>query len=101
MSIEETEGQTQTLEKGLEEPAEIFVECSACQTLFCFKVTTSQALRYAPPRVEPVQDIFPELPIQARAVLSLGNVCGMCLTFDESVLEILEPYIVKDAEAAA
>ena len=80
------------------EAAEIFVECSSCQTLFRFKVTKEQAQRYGPPQDGYVQDIFPELPIPARAVLSRGNVCGMCLTFDEGVTEILKPYIVENDE---
>jgi hypothetical protein len=83
----------------VDEPTNVFEECSGCGTLFKFPATANQASRYYPPRTEPVQNIFPELPVVACAVLTQGNRCGLCINPNyENVRQLLKPYIVDDTE---
>ncbi len=77
---------------------DLFEECSQCGTLFLFHATEEQQRRYRRAgRTELIQNIFPELPPQARAVLSQGNVCALCVTFkpDTALLKTLRPYLYE------
>lgn len=77
---------------------ELFERCVRCNTTFRFNVTRTQAIDYLPPREKLVQDIFPELPAAARAVLAQNHVCGVCLYQDDvDEQEIARAYIFPDA----
>lgn len=68
-------------------------QCSHCSTLYKFSVSREQQERYyAEPRIEPIQNIFPELPIPARAVLSQGNVCALCTSPSKATADALKPF---------
>lgn len=85
------------LDKNQPQLVELFEECTNCQTTFRFTVTQSQFDRYFPSRQELVQDLFPEIPIPARAVLTQGHVCGLCLPqSDESIKETIKEYIYHE-----
>jgi hypothetical protein len=71
----------------------VHVECSQCFTLYEFPATKAQFNCYFATGRELIQDIFPELPNPARAVLSQGNVCALCLPQLEDVRPILAPYM--------
>ena len=84
------------LDNSAEDPNEmtsVHVDCSQCFTLYEFPATKAQFNRYFATGRELIQDIFPELPCPARAVLSQGNVCALCLPQLEDVRPILAPYM--------
>jgi hypothetical protein len=71
----------------------VHADCSQCGTLYKFPATRDQFQRYFTTERELIQDIFPELPNSARAVLTQGNVCALCLPQLEDVRPILAPYM--------
>lgn len=84
------------LESANEEPTSmtsVHVDCSQCGTLYRFPATRDQFRRYFARGPELIQDIFPELAIPARAVLTQGNVCALCLPQLEDVRPFLAPYM--------
>jgi hypothetical protein len=84
------------LESSNEDPTVmtfVHVDCSLCGTLYRFPATRDQFQRYFASGRELIQDIFPELPIHARAVLTQGNVCALCLAQLEDVRPFLAPYM--------
>jgi|SRR5215211_5985150 hypothetical protein len=84
------------LESSDEDPTSmtsVHVHCSQCGTLYRFPATRDQFQRYFASRRELLQNIFPELPIPARAVLTQGNVCALCLPQLEDVRPFLAPYM--------
>lgn len=84
------------LEDATEDPqsmTSVHAECSQCGTLYEFPATRDQFKRYFASNREPIQEIFPEIPDPARAVLTMGNVCALCLPQQEDVVPILAPYM--------
>jgi hypothetical protein len=84
------------LESSNEDPTSmtfVHVDCSQCGTLYRFPATRDQFQRYFASARELIQNIFPELPIPARAVLTQGNVCALCLPQLEDVRPFLAPYM--------
>jgi hypothetical protein len=84
------------LESSAEDPnsmTSVHADCSQCGTLYEFPATRDQFRRYFAADRELLQDIFAELPNPARAVLTRGNVCALCLPQPEDVTPILAPYI--------
>src|SRR5690349_18215661 len=84
------------LESSDEDPTamtSVHVDCSQCGTLYRFPATRDQFQRYFARDHELIQDIFPEIPIYARAVLTQGNVCALCLPQLEDVKPFLAPYM--------
>lgn len=84
------------LDTSKEEPTNmtcIHVGCSQCGTLYRFPATRDQFQRYFASGRELIQNIFPELPNPARAVLTQGNVCALCLPQLEDVRPLLAPYM--------
>jgi len=84
------------LEPSNEDPTattSVHVDCSQCGTLYRFPATRDQFRRYFASGRELIQNIFPELPIPARAVLTQGNVCALCLPQLEDVRPLLAPYM--------
>ena len=84
------------LEPSDEDPnsmTSVHVDCSQCGTLYQFPATRDQFQRYFATGRELIQDIFPEISNPARAVLSNGNVCALCLPQLEDVRPILAPYM--------
>jgi hypothetical protein len=84
------------LESSDEDPTSmtsVHVHCSQCGTLYRFPATRDQFQRYFASGRELLQNIFPELPIPARAVLTQGNVCALCLPQLEDVRPFLAPYM--------
>lgn len=71
----------------------VHVDCSQCGTLYRFPATRDQFQRYFASGRELIQNIFPELPIPALAVLTQGNVCALCLPQLEDVRPFLAPYM--------
>lgn len=85
-----------TLEPSNEDPTRmtfVHVDCSQCGTLYRFPATRDQFQRYFASGRELIQNIFPELPIPAHAVLTQGNVCALCLPQLEDVRPLLAPYM--------
>lgn len=84
------------LESSNEEPTSmtsVHVDCSQCGTLYRFPATRDQFRRYFASGRELIQNIFPELPIPAGAILTQGNVCALCLPQLEDVRPFLAPYM--------
>jgi hypothetical protein len=84
------------LDASDEDPAamtSVHVDCSQCGTLYRFPATRDQFRRYFATSRELIQNIFPEIANPARAVLSQGNVCALCLPQLEDVRPTLAPYI--------
>jgi hypothetical protein len=81
----------------LAELTELLRDCCNCGTVYRFVVTRDQALRYHQrPRTELIQDIFPDIPIPARAVLTQGNMCGLCLPqLNEAVKDEIRTFILQ------
>lgn len=85
-----------TLDASDEDPAAItsvHVDCSQCGTLYKFPATRDQFRRYFTTDRELIQEIFPEITNPARAVLSQGHVCALCLPQLEDVRPHLAPYM--------
>lgn len=79
--------------EDLNEMTFVHVDCSQCGTLYKFPCTKEQFKLYYTPDRKLIQDIFPEIANPARAVLTQGNVCALCLPQLQDVTPVLTPYI--------